>query len=51
MSFVLEVTQQPLQITPSNTNHVFNVSSSAYTQTGFQFLVGLQQLLIIELVD
>ena len=39
MSFVLEVKQKPLQITPSNTNHVFNVSSSAYTQTGFQFLV------------
>lgn len=39
MSFVLEVKQKPLQITPSNTNHIFNVSSSAYTQTGFQFLV------------
>lgn len=39
MSIVLQVLQKPLQITPSNTNHVFNVSSSAYTQPDFQFIV------------
>ena len=39
MSFILEVKQKPLQITPTNTNHIFNVSSSAYTQSGFQFIV------------
>jgi hypothetical protein len=39
MSFILEVKQKPLQITPTNTNHIFNVQSTAYTQTNFQFIV------------
>lgn len=39
MSITLEVLQKPLQITPSNTNHVFNIRSSSYTQTDFQYIV------------
>jgi hypothetical protein len=35
---ILNITQTPLLITPTNANHVYNVNSSAYTLTNFQFI-------------
>lgn len=39
MSITLEILQKPLQITPSNTNHIYNVRTSAYTEPDFQYIV------------
>ena len=41
MSITLEILQKPLQITPTNTNHVFNVRTSSYTETDFQYIVDI----------
>jgi hypothetical protein len=38
MSVILDIQQSPLTITPSNTNHVYNVTSTGYTLTDFQYI-------------
>lgn len=38
MSINLEILQSPLLITPSNTNHIYNVRTTAYTLTDFQYI-------------
>jgi len=38
MSVILNIQQKPLKITPSNANHVYNVFSSGYTLTDFQYI-------------
>lgn len=38
MSITLEISQSPILISPSNTNHVYNVRTSAYTLTDFQYI-------------
>jgi len=38
MSVILEIQQSPLTITPSNANHVYNVFSTGYTLTDFQYI-------------
>jgi hypothetical protein len=39
MSIIINVEQSPLTITPTNTNHVWNIKSSAYTLNDFQYIV------------
>lgn len=39
MSVTIEIQQSPLTMTPSNTNHIYNIRSSAYTLTDFQYIV------------
>ena len=38
MSVILDIQQSPLTITPSNANHVYNVFSTGYTLTDFQYI-------------
>lgn len=38
MSVELQILQTPLLITPSNDNHVYNVFSTGYTLTNFQYI-------------
>jgi hypothetical protein len=39
MSIVINVEQSPLTITPTNAEHIWNVSSSAYTLTNFKYII------------
>lgn len=39
MSITLQVLQSPISITPSNANHIWNIRTSAYTLTDFQYII------------
>lgn len=39
MSIVINVDQSPLTITPTNGEHIYTISSSAYTQNNFKFVL------------
>lgn len=41
MSIIIDVIQSPLTLTPSNANHIWNITSSATTLPDFQFLVDI----------
>ena len=43
MSITLEILQSPILISPSNTNHIWNVRTSAYTLTDFQYICDVYQ--------
>jgi hypothetical protein len=43
MSITLEISQSPILISPSNTNHIYNVRTSAYTLTDFQYICDVYQ--------
>ena len=41
MSVIIDIQQSPLTLTPSNTNHVWNIRSTGYTLTDFQYMVDI----------
>lgn len=41
MSVIINVDQSPLTITPSNGEHMWNISSSGYTLTNFKFIIDI----------
>ena len=45
MSITLNISQSPILISPSNTNHVYNVSTTdtGYTLTDFQYICDVYQ--------
>ena len=41
MSVIFDIQQSPLTLTPSNANHVYNIFSTGYTLTDFQYMVDI----------